>query len=228
VTAKKLLKDSWPLILSGMAVGFGMRLDQVLLKEMISVSAVGIYAAGVRLAEPLVIIPMVITQSIFPKLMLLDDVKDKDKDKDKDKIITIFRIIFYFLLFIALLILLLSNTIILFLYGKEYVEAGIVLGILIFSIPFTFLNILTSKLLLKNNYQTIILQRQILLLLLNVILNLLMIPKFGIVGAAFATTLVDLIIGLLVDYFSLKTRELFFIKINAIFFTNLMHTKVYR
>jgi O-antigen/teichoic acid export membrane protein len=222
VTAKKLLKDSWPLILSGMAVGFGMRLDQVLLKEMISVSAVGIYAAGVRLAEPLVIIPMVITQSIFPKLMLLDDVKDKDK------IITIFRIIFYFLLFIALLILLLSNTIILFLYGKEYVEAGIVLGILIFSIPFTFLNILTSKLLLKNNYQTIILQRQILLLLLNVILNLLMIPKFGIVGAAFATTLVDLIIGLLVDYFSLKTRELFFIKINAIFFTNLMHTKVYR
>lgn len=49
--AKRLLKDSWPLILSGVAISIYMRIDQVMIKQMINPGAVGNYAVAVRLSE---------------------------------------------------------------------------------------------------------------------------------------------------------------------------------
>lgn len=49
--AKKLLQNSWPLLLSGVAVSLYMRIDQVMLKHLVGASAVGYYAAAVRLSE---------------------------------------------------------------------------------------------------------------------------------------------------------------------------------
>ena len=58
--AKQLLKDSWPLILSGLVVSVYMRIDQVMIKEMLNAEAVGQYAAAVRLSEAWYFIPMAI------------------------------------------------------------------------------------------------------------------------------------------------------------------------
>jgi O-antigen/teichoic acid export membrane protein len=50
-TAKELLRDSWPLILSGMVISIYMKIDQVMIKEMLGSEQVGYYAAAVRLIK---------------------------------------------------------------------------------------------------------------------------------------------------------------------------------
>src|SRR5690606_5635462 len=67
--AKQLLKDSWPLILSSVVVMLYMRIDQVMIKEMLGEHDVGIYSAAVRLSEAFYFIPMFITASIFPAII---------------------------------------------------------------------------------------------------------------------------------------------------------------
>ncbi len=57
--ALSLLKDSWPLILSGLVISIYMKVDQIMIKEMLNAEAVGQYAAAVRLSEAWYFIPMV-------------------------------------------------------------------------------------------------------------------------------------------------------------------------
>ena len=69
LVGKALLSDSWPLILSGLVVMVYMRIDQVMIKEMLDNEAVGQYAAAVKLSEAWYFIPMVIAQSLFPAII---------------------------------------------------------------------------------------------------------------------------------------------------------------
>ena len=68
-TAKELLRDSWPLILSGMVISIYMKIDQVMIKEMLGAEQVGLYAAAVRLSEVWYFIPIVVTSSLFPAII---------------------------------------------------------------------------------------------------------------------------------------------------------------
>ena len=67
--AKQLLKDSWPLIFSAIVVMIYMRIDQIIIKEMLGEYEVGIYSAAVRLSEGCYFIPMLITASLFPAIL---------------------------------------------------------------------------------------------------------------------------------------------------------------
>jgi O-antigen/teichoic acid export membrane protein len=67
--AKSLLQDSWPLILSGIAVMIYMRVDQLMLKEMAGAEAVGIYSAALRISEAWYTVPTLVTASLFPSII---------------------------------------------------------------------------------------------------------------------------------------------------------------
>src|SRR5690606_4375976 len=75
--AKSLLKDAWPLILSGIIVSIYMKIDQVMIKEYMGNSAVGQYSAAVRLSEAWYFIPTIICSSLFPAII---NAKMKDND----------------------------------------------------------------------------------------------------------------------------------------------------
>ena len=68
-TAKELLRGSWPLILSGMVISIYMKIDQVMIKEMLGAQQVGHYAAAVKLSEAWYFIPIAITSSVFPAII---------------------------------------------------------------------------------------------------------------------------------------------------------------
>ena len=76
-TAFSLLQDSWPLILSGIVISIYMKIDQVMIKEMMNVEAVGQYAAAVRLSEAWYFIPMAIASSLFPSIINAKKVSEK-------------------------------------------------------------------------------------------------------------------------------------------------------
>ena len=67
--AVSLLKDSWPLILSGLVVSVYMKVDQVMIKNMLNTEEVGYYAASVKLSEAWYFIPVALTNSLFPAIV---------------------------------------------------------------------------------------------------------------------------------------------------------------
>jgi PST family polysaccharide transporter len=69
--ARVLLKQSWPLILSGLAFMIYVRLDQVMIGRMLGNDSVGIYAAAIRISEVWNMIPVVVVTVAFPRLLAL-------------------------------------------------------------------------------------------------------------------------------------------------------------
>ena len=126
---------------------------------------------------------------------------------------------FFFLLAgVAIVINLTSDLIVIFLFGDEFLGSHIVLDVLIWTVPITYLGIITNKLLLREKNQKIIFLKQVSLTIINIFLNIFLIPKYGILGAALATLFADIIINILFDIIYLKSRWIFYLKLEALFF----------
>ena len=206
-----LLRQSWPLILSGISIHIGMRIDQIMLKSYMDATSVGVYAAGVKLAEVFNFLPMIVGQSLFPKIVSMD------LQKESYKIKRIIRDVFYLLIGVALFVNLVSYYTVMLLYGEEYLLSYKVLNVLVWTVPLVYLGIITNRLLLKGSNTRVVFVRQGLVAVINIGLNLLLIPHYGIVGSA-AATLLAIVFILGMEYFIPATRWIFWLKVKAIFF----------
>ncbi len=134
-TATSLLKDSWPLILRGIAISIYMKIDQVMIKEMMNAEAVGQYAAAVRLSEVWYFIPMVITASLFPAII---NAKKKNENLYYLRLQRLYDFMAFMGIAIAVTMTFLSTWITELLYGAQYNQAGSVLVIHIWVGVFVF------------------------------------------------------------------------------------------
>lgn len=183
-TMKELLKDSWPLILSGLAVTLYMRIDQILIGNMIGDAELGIYSVAVKLSESWLFLPMVITASVFPAIL---KAKRKSNNLYLDRVQKLYDAFTWFTIPIAIVVTILSPIIIELLFGIEYIEASPILSILIFTGTFSFLGVASSKYLIAENLMNLSFLRTLVGLIVNVLLNILLIPRYGITGSAIAT-----------------------------------------
>jgi O-antigen/teichoic acid export membrane protein len=202
-TAVDLLRDSWPLILSGVAIVIYMKIDQVMIKQMMDAEAVGQYAAAVRLSEVWYFLPMVIASSLFPAII---NAKKKSKELYYSRLRVFYSLMIWMAIVVALPITFLSDWIVNLLYGEEYNKAGPVLMIHIWAAVFVFMGVASSKWLLNENLQIYSSINTGLGALINIILNLILIPKMGIIGAAWSTVISYAMSGYLLLAFNKKTR----------------------
>ena len=149
-------------------------------------------------------------QSVFPKMI------STINNQNDQTIIKLMRYIFYLLCLMAIIICISSKYVVTILYGAEFIESYKVLILLIWTIPVTFLGIITNSLLTIRKFQKTILLKQVSLTILNISLNLLLIPDFGILGAAFATLLADILINFFMDYFLKNAKWIFYLKLSAL------------
>ena len=211
--AKSLLKDSWPLVLSGMVIAVYMRIDQVMIKEMLDSKAVGNYAAAVRLSEAWYFIAMVVSSSLFPAIV---NAKKVSKELYYERLQKLYDLMVLLALSVAIPVTFLSDWIINFLYGSEFSTAVDVLKIHIWAGIFVFLGVASSKWFIAENLQKYSFYRVLSGSVVNVILNFILIPKFGIKGAAVATLISQIIAAYLFDVFTLKTKIIFFMKTRSL------------
>ncbi len=183
---KTLLKDSWPLLLSGIAIVLYMRIDQIMLGQIIGDKAVGIYSAAVRISEMAYFIPVIIVSSIAPTLIEAKKRSQKSYHKHLQKL---YRLMIFVCLAVSIPTTFFSTTLIQWLYGIEYEPAGNVLAIHIWASIFVALGVTSSQPLLLDNLQRLSLYRTFIGCGFNIILNLLLIPLYGINGAALATVI---------------------------------------
>jgi len=182
--AKKLSTDSWPLILSGIAISIYMKIDQVMIKNMLDTEAVGNYAVAVRLSEIWYFIPMVITNSLFPAIINAKKISEKLYYERLQKL---YDLMVCLAIGVALPMTFLANNIITLLFGVQYQYAVNVLRIYIWASVFVFLGVASGKYLIVENYTKITFLRTAIGAILNITLNIILIPKYGIGGAAIAT-----------------------------------------
>ena len=181
---KKLLRQCWPLILSGLAAQIYLKIDQIMLGLIISDSAVGIYSVAVRFSEVWYFIPNIFVSSAFAVLL---SYKSRDESMYYFKMQKLLDYLFLFALSIAILIMIIANPLIYFLYGQEYISAAPVLTVHIWASLFVFMRALLSKWLIAEELTFFSLVTHLTGAIVNISLNLVLIPKFGIMGAAIAT-----------------------------------------
>lgn len=211
--AKRLLKDSWPLIFSSIVVMLYMRIDQIMIKQMLGEYEVGIYSAAVRLSEAWYFLPTLITASLFPAIL---NAKKNNELLYYSRLQNLYTLMVLIALSVALPTTFLADWLIEFLYGSSYQGAGGVLIVHIWSGLIIGLGLARGKWILSENLQFFSFIFLTAGLVTNVVANYLWIPRYGIEGAAYASVLSQAVGTLLVPIFIEKTRKSFFMMFKAI------------
>lgn len=182
--AFSLLRDSWPLILSGVVVSIYMKVDQVLIKNMLDAKEVGYYAAAVRLSESWYFIPVAISNALFPAIV---NAKNISRELYLTRLQKLYDILTWIAIGISIPVSFFASDIVFLLFGSKYISSAPILTIYIWAGAAVFLGVASSQYLVTENLTKISLMRTSLGMIANVILNIIFIPRYGIIGSAVAT-----------------------------------------
>jgi len=186
---KVIYNFSWPIIIISL-FSFIFNIDSIMLGQLRSATDVGLYSAAQRIVQFTAIIPAYVAMSIFPLLSK----NESDNIRMSNIIEKIMTIIFSIGIPLAIGGLLLSSKLMLFIFGPEYSAGGITLGILMISILASFPNIILTNVIFSKNLQRTFIAATSFGVVVNIILNLLLIPRYGAIGAAVSVTVTQLVI----------------------------------
>jgi len=200
---RKLLKESWPIALTAAFIMLHMRIDQIMLFQMKGPGAIGHYAAAVRLTEALNILPAAFMVSVFP---LLSKYFIASREKLEKAYHLSFKYMAIIIVPIAMGVCILSEPIIRLVYGNQFLSITPVLRILIWSEIFVFLGVVHLNILISVGLQKLDFIFTLSGAVANIILNFLLIPHYGIIGASIATV-ISYGLGVPLSCILIKTRK---------------------
>jgi O-antigen/teichoic acid export membrane protein len=211
--ASYLIKQSFPLVLSSAAVVLYQRIDQVLIGNMIDKTAVGEFAVATTFAELIAFIPFVMSQTIVPLLVRIRETNCEEYIRKRQLYI---NVITWSSVVVSILVSLLAHWIVLFTYGIEYMAAVPVLQIMAFKAIGMALSSSSGQLIIIEGIHRYAFIRNVIGAILCVVLNLWLIPIYGIVGSAIVTILTILLSGFLSNALIPPYRAIFVLQIKAI------------
>ena len=206
------IKNGWPLMMVALAAFIYTRTDQVMLKHLVGNEAVGNYAVAVKVSELFYFIPLLIAQSLFPKIVEMKQKSEKEYFYFLEKI---YKLLVWSSIPIALGLFIFSDFIVSTLYGEQYKQASEVLSILAFAIIFNAIGTITTKVLYVEHYERKYLYRSILGMFVNIGLNFYFIPIYGIQGAAISTMITLFIIYYIYDILDKDLHQFYYLKLKC-------------
>lgn len=210
--AKQLLKDSWPLVFSAFFVMIYLRIDQVMIKEMLGLYEVGIYSAATRLSEAFYFIPVLLTASVFPAILNAKKINDEIYLR---RLQLLYVILTWSAMLIAVIYSFIGREIVVVLYGSEYEESASVLLVHVWCGVFVFISAGFGRYLLAENRTIDNMLRVILGAVVNVVLNFILIPIYGVLGAAYSTLISLFLVNYIYDLSEQNLRRQLKLKIFA-------------
>lgn len=185
-TILTLLKESWPLLLSNIAIVIYMRIDLVMLESFAGIREVGIYSAATKISEAWYFIPMILCNTLAPSII-------RAQAKDEARYLALLGRLYFYLFWLAIILTGLfffgSGPLVDLLYGPAYAESAPILAVHFMASIAVYLGVASAQHLLAQNQQKISLYRTTAGGVANIALNLILIPKFGAIGAAMGTTI---------------------------------------
>lgn len=187
----RLLKKAVPYFVASMLSIVLFKIDHLMISKMAGDVQLGLYGSAYTLLEIIIaFFPMIIMRSSFP---VLCDKYHNDRPGMIDlykKLLRTFLIVglpisagFYFL----------GNEIITVLFGRDYLEAGILMSVLGISVWVFFLTNLMGWTIVAINRQVLVMISIMIAMVTNIVLNLFLIPIMGALGSAYATLVCEMI-----------------------------------
>ncbi len=197
---RSILTQSWPIALTSLYVTITLRIDQLILFKFFKEGDLGLYSAIVKLVESLNIIPGIFIVSLFPLLC-------SSYQESPGKYVKIYRLGYKYLSIIIIPICfavsLLSEKLILLIYGNNFIAASGPLSVLIWSELFAFLGTVHSNILFASGQQKYVSLFSLIGVVSNIAGNIILIPRYGIYGASITTVISYSCLGL-IPYFFIK------------------------
>ncbi len=183
--ARKYVSYGFPLAMSALAVSVYQRIDQVMLHKMASDQVLGNYVASVRLTELISLFPIAVMSSLFPILSQTAN----DEKRFLRYLHLSFRSLMALVFGACVVVTLFSGFIVRGVYGSKFDPAAPSLAVLIWSEVPVFFGVVLNSGLVAKNLQAYLPFSTGIGAILNVALNLWLIPRWGAVGSAWATNI---------------------------------------
>lgn len=204
--AKYLIKQSFPLLLTGAAVIIYQRIDQVMIGNMIDKASVGQFSVASKFVEILIFIPTIMSQTITP---ILVRIREKNQEEYEQKAQLFMNVTVWTCLLMAIFVSLLSYWLILLTFGKQYLAAVPILQVLAFKAASVALSSTAGQMIVMEKLQKYAVIRDSFGCIVCVGLNYLLLPRYGVIAAAIVAILSNIAAGYIADIFVPQYRHLF-------------------
>ncbi len=198
---KRFLSMSWPLALAGIFGSIYTQTDSVMMGYLSQMAQTGWYNAAYKIVGVAIIPAGLVSQAFFPALSLAFS-------QSKEKLQEIWNSFINVMVFLAVPIvavgIALSRQIILYIYNPSYSPSVLALQILIVMAGLSFISLPFSQLLIAANRQKKIFWVTLFGAIGNVVLNIILIPRYSLYGAAAATVATSVITFTIFLWFAIK------------------------
>lgn len=200
---KRLMRQSYHYMISGLIAILYSKVDQIMLKHMLDSYSVGLYSVALAIAGLWGMIPSAFIQSVSPILY-----KDAEENRQMfyKRLKQSYAGIWLLNICWSVLISVFSYWVIYLLYGEEYLGAQGALIIVVWYTGISSIGSLTQVYLATEDKNKYVNYFAVAGLVTDVILNFLLIPKFGIMGAATATLATYTVIHIVMPLVLRETR----------------------
>ena len=184
--AVELFRDSWPLLCSDIVAIIYLRIDRIMIGEMAGNFELGIYSVAAMLAEAFYFIPVAISNSVFPSIV---EARASSEELFVTRMQQFYNLMALLGYLVALPVTILAGWLVPFLFGEVYAEAGPMLVGLAWAGIFFNLAVARSQYLTALNWTRLNFITDLLGCLMNVVLNIILIPRYGGMGAVVASVI---------------------------------------
>ena len=203
--AVKLLRQSSWLVLSGLAAVTYLKIDQVMLSNILGHEQTGLYAVAARLSEVWYFLATAMVISFFPTLLRY---RSQNVEMYWSKLQGLNDVLCWSAVMLSFLINMIALPLVTRLFGSDYAGAADILAVHIWASVFVFMRALASKWLLAEGLLKFSLLSHGLGALTNILFNWWLIPAFGGLGAAWATLIAYIVASIVVFYMVASTRPM--------------------
>lgn len=210
---RSLAAICWPLLIAGLSVSIYMRVDQVMLGKMLGNSGVGLFSAAIRVSEGFYFVPIAVAASVAP---VLTASRGRSPAEYELRFLKVMRLLAWLAVAIAAGFTIFARPIILTLYGPRYAPAAPVLSVHAWAGVLVSLGVCGNLWLTNEGYLRYSMYQTLVGAAVNIALNLALIPRLGIVGAAFASCAAQFASVMLTAAVLPKTRPLFRLLVAAL------------
>lgn len=204
-SSKKMLLEAWPLLLSSLSIIVYMRTDQIMLGLMSGNDSVGHYSVASKLYEATLLFPTILTTFFSPKIYKLFETENRDKYINTIAQISGLGLIYHFVVLIVCFLF--GEYVLVYLFGNGFRYSSEILNILTFSGIFAALGITRGPWVISEGIQKYSMYYIMLGAILNLLLNLYLIPTYGAEGAALSSLLSQLFVAVIAPSLFSSTRS---------------------
>jgi len=201
---RRLMADSWLLMFAGLAIVLYMKIDEVMLRVLAGPAAVGVYSAATRLSEIWYFLPVALASSLLPALLRARERGAGDYRVRLQQYYDLNAAVGYAL---SIPIALAAPWLVRVTYGEAFASAGPILAVHIWSSIFVFIGVARGQWLVNERLQVFYLWATVTGAIVNIALNFYLIPRWGGLGAAYATVVAYAVAGWLMSYFHPAVRD---------------------